>query len=207
MKIYLCRHGETVLNAEKRWQGRLDSPLTEKGVAESKQVAKYLSDKKIDAIFSSPLGRAKTSALFLRKHFPNAEYFEEAVLKEIDCGKAEGLTFEESKKRYPHLIDRINLKDLNTPLPEGESYKGVIKRLSPFVERIKQDYWKKTVAIVAHGGTNRMLIGILLSLPDKELVEVSTPNDVIYEIDLLSNKSKVNYIKDGVRKKGFVLKS
>jgi len=203
MKIYLCRHGETVLNAEKRWQGRLESPLTEEGLRQAKEAAEYLQDKKIDAIFSSPLGRAKKSALFLRTKFPNAEYFEEDVLKEIDNGKADGLTWEESKKRFPHLLKRIILEDLNSAFPGGESYDDVMARLKPFVEKLKREFGQKTVAIIGHGGVNRMFLRILFSLPDEKIIRISTPNDVVYEIDLNGN-AQVHYIRKGERKEGFV---
>jgi len=206
MKIFLYRHGETVLNAQKRWQGRLDSPLTKEGLKQAKEAAEYLQDKRIDTIFSSPLGRARRSASFLREKFSNAEYFEEDALKEIDNGKADGLTWQESKKRFPHLLKRIILEDLTNRFPGGESYDGVVARLEPFVEKLKKEFGKKTVAIIGHGGVNRMLLRILFSLPDEKVIKISTPNDIIYEIDL-NGSLQVHNIKNGKRKGGLVFRN
>lgn len=207
MKLYLCRHGETVFNKENRLQGgAVDSPLTENGVAQARQMASFFRGKKIDAIFSSPLGRAKASASFLRKVFPVVPYFELDALKEINNGEADGLSVEETKARYPHLLKRINLEDLHSAFPGGETYEQVKERLKPFIAMLKQDYAHKAVAVMAHGGVNRMLIGLLFALPDRALVMVSVPNDVIYEIVLLRGAAKSYCIRSGKRKKGLLLK-
>jgi len=207
MKIFLYRHGETQFNVEERFQGHVDSSLTENGVLQAKRNADYLKGKKICVIFSSPFERAKKTAGFLWKHFPKTQYFEVDALKEINNGEADGLLIEECKKKYPHLIARANLEDLHSAFPGGESYKDVTARLLPFVEKLKQEYRGKNVAIVGHGGVNRMLIGILLSLPYEKLVKVAIPTNVIYEIILSEKATKVFYIKNKERKKGLVFKN
>ncbi|MDP2973513.1 MAG: histidine phosphatase family protein [Candidatus Diapherotrites archaeon] len=205
MKLYICRHGQTILNQQQRWQGgRVDSALTEDGIAQAKAIAEYLKDKQIDVIFVSPLGRAKETASFLRPFFPKAAYFVENALKELDKGETDGTAFEERRKKYPEVFDRIPYLNLDKRFPGGESHRDVIKRLTPFVERIKKQYFGKTIVVVAHDAVNRMLLGILLSLPDEKLVQVIAPNDVIYEVVLHGNKAKACYIRSGERKEGLV---
>ena len=207
MKLYICRQGETVLNLQKRWQGgSVNSSLTEKGIAQAKETAEYLKDKKLEAIFVSPLGRARETVSFLRPFYPKAEYSVESALKELDKGETDGTTFEERRKKYPEEFDRIPYIDLDKRFPGGESHRDVVRRLIPFVDRLKNKYSGKTVAVFAHDAVNRMLLGILLSLPDEELVNVIALNNVIYEIVLQGNEAECFYIKNGERKKGFVSK-
>jgi len=208
MKVYICRHGQTVLNKQKRWQGgSVNSALTEQGKAQAKAIAEYLKAKQIDAIFVSPLGRAKETVAYLTPFFPKAVYSVENALKELDKGEVDGTTFDERREKYPEEFDRIPYIDLDKRFPGGESHRDVIKRLTPFVERLKKQYSGKTVAIFGHDAVNRMLLGILLSLPDEELVQVVAVSDTIYEIVLHENKAECFHIKDGERKKGIIMKN
>src|SRR5437879_13343918 len=62
VRILLVRHGETVFNVEGRWQGQSDSPLTERGLAQARELARALAEVSIAAIYSSDLGRAIDTA-------------------------------------------------------------------------------------------------------------------------------------------------
>src|SRR5262249_58450105 len=62
VRILLARHGETVYNVEGRWQGQSDSPLTERGRAQARELARALADEQLAAVYSSDLGRAADTA-------------------------------------------------------------------------------------------------------------------------------------------------
>jgi broad specificity phosphatase PhoE len=62
LTIYLARHGQTEWNVAGRRQGRLDSPLTNLGLKQADRNAELLSAEGIDAVFTSPLGRAQRTA-------------------------------------------------------------------------------------------------------------------------------------------------
>jgi probable phosphoglycerate mutase len=62
MRVLLARHGQTEWNVLGRRQGQLDSPLTAAGWDHARRHAKTLAPQDIDAIFTSPLGRASTTA-------------------------------------------------------------------------------------------------------------------------------------------------
>src|SRR5438128_11329663 len=62
VRILLARHGETIFNVEGRWQGQSDSPLTERGIAQSRELARALADEPIAAVYGSDLGRALNTA-------------------------------------------------------------------------------------------------------------------------------------------------
>ena len=62
MTVYLARHGQTVWNAQERYQGRLDSPLTDVGRAQAEATAETMGDRGIERLLCSPLGRARAVA-------------------------------------------------------------------------------------------------------------------------------------------------
>ncbi|MBN2066998.1 MAG: histidine phosphatase family protein [Candidatus Diapherotrites archaeon] len=207
MKAFICRHGETALNLEKRWQGgRFDSALTGKGIAQARAFAEILKDEKLDAIFSSPLGRAKQTASFLREKFPNIPYFEEKALWEIDKGTFDGSTLEERKEQCSENLENIQYDRLDRPYPGGESYRDLIKRLAPFVEKLKKEFNGKTVAVFGHYAVNRMLVGMLLLLPDEKLLQIEASSEFIYEIILEKGKAKAFQLKETGRKEGLLFK-
>ena len=62
VRILLARHGETLFNVQGRWQGQSDSPLTERGLAQARELGRALSSEAIAAVYSSDLGRAMQTA-------------------------------------------------------------------------------------------------------------------------------------------------
>ncbi|MDC7241891.1 MAG: histidine phosphatase family protein, partial [Spirochaetales bacterium] len=57
--LYIMRHGETIWNSEKRYQGQLDSPLTETGIRRTEIQRERLKDLHFSAVYCSPLGRTR----------------------------------------------------------------------------------------------------------------------------------------------------
>ncbi|RYD78766.1 MAG: histidine phosphatase family protein, partial [Sphingobacteriales bacterium] len=93
LKVYLLRHGETAYNADgNRYCGRTDIELTTKGLRQAKFVFDQLSDIKIDAVYSSPLLRAKRTAEIASGE---RDVFIDERLIEVDFGDWEGKTKEE----------------------------------------------------------------------------------------------------------------
>src|SRR5260221_4186889 len=62
VRILLARHGETLFNVEGRWQGQSDSPLSERGLAQARELGRALASETIAAVYSSDLGRAMSTA-------------------------------------------------------------------------------------------------------------------------------------------------
>src|SRR5438270_5136350 len=85
VRILLARHGETIFNVEGRWQGRSDSPLSERGLAQARELARALADEPIAAVFSSDLGRAMATAQEVAT-LHGLEVIPEPRLREIDVG-------------------------------------------------------------------------------------------------------------------------
>src|SRR5712691_4100919 len=86
VRILLARHGETVFNVEGRWQGQSDSALTERGLAQARELARAVIDEPIAAVYSSDLGRAiDTARAVATAH--GVQVSPEELLRELNCGE------------------------------------------------------------------------------------------------------------------------
>ena len=86
--IYLVRHGETLWNFEKRFQGVADIPLNEKGIAQAEATGAWFAanQSQFDAIYASPLIRAAQTADIIGRQI-NHTASPAPLLKEINCGE------------------------------------------------------------------------------------------------------------------------
>jgi alpha-ribazole phosphatase len=162
MKLYLVRHGETVSNGRHKYLGRSGEPLSNNGLLQAEAVSKALSDKKIDAIFSSSLTRAKQTAEAVAKE-QNVKLIVDKALDEINFGKWEGLTYTEIYRDYP---DEINLWLKNPEgldIPGGEKWQDFKDRVTEAVSRIVSSNFSE-VCIVSHGGPLRFMVSYFLGL-------------------------------------------
>ena len=93
------RHGESIGNAESRWQGQSDYALTERGRAQARALAERWKSEaaKFDLIVSSPLVRAKETAEIIASAL-GAKIELDPLLLERNIGEMEGLTMEEVRK-------------------------------------------------------------------------------------------------------------
>lgn len=186
----IIRHGETALNLEKKHQSRIDSPLTSKGEDEVNLIGKMLKNaeqsgkiKKISKIYASNLGRVVQTVEILSKYLPDVPIEYTDVLREHDMGAYDGLTREEVEDINPGFTARRERDKWSVRAPKGENYQDVLKRVSPFLSRVKREHsGKETVAIVAHRAINRIIIGSLLNYSKEETEKIKQPTDCVYLI-------------------------
>jgi Fructose-2,6-bisphosphatase len=147
--LCLVRHGETDWNATGRLQGREDVPLNDRGEEQAIKVGEYLGHSKFNAIFTSPLLRAKETALIVNHFVGHLPLFVSNDFIEKDYGQASGMTVEEKDIRYP-----------DGKIPEMETFNHVGARVMTGLSMIRNRFPEGTVLLVAHGG----LINVILSL-------------------------------------------
>lgn len=186
--ICLLRHGETVYNADgNRYCGRTDVDLTPIGITQAKRMRSFLSEYMFDAVFSSPLKRAKDTALI-------ATGFKDIVtednrLIEIDFGEWEGLKPEEFQ-----LADSSSWSDwledptVNRAGKYGETAREVLQRLDSFYEEILEKYNDKTVLVVGHNGVNRLFMASRLGMPLKNYRKIVQDNSALTLLTLSKSK-------------------
>jgi broad specificity phosphatase PhoE len=101
--VTLVRHGESIGNAESRWQGQADFPLTDKGREQAQALAKRWKQEKVkfDAVIASPLSRAKETAEIIASVLDLPVEFDPLWL-ERDNGEFSGLTAHEVRQNFEH---------------------------------------------------------------------------------------------------------
>ena len=144
MRIYLIRHGETVLQAEKRYQGTTDQPLSSEGKRKLSRAA-FCPEQ----VYVTPLLRTKQTATIL---FPEAKQIVVPELREMDFGAFEGRNYMEMENDpdYRAWVDGMCLGRC----PGGESKAEYCERVcTAFSSLLGLECKDDPVVIVAHGGT------------------------------------------------------
>jgi hypothetical protein len=124
LEIILARHGETDWNVAEVFRGRTDVELNKTGVRQAELLGKYLSDLKIDAVYSSPLKRAlKTAEAVAGYHAIKVEIV--SGLIDFDYGEWQGLPLREVREKYSELYAAwINCPE-QVRMPAGERLEDV----------------------------------------------------------------------------------
>ena len=161
--IYLLRHGEVVLAETRRFIGHLDVPLSAGGEAQCAAQARRLSGIRLDALYSSDLQRARRSGEIIGAPHGLAPRTTPA-LREMAMGRWEGLTAAEIEAREPEAFREWMARIGEFPFPGGESVPDLVARAGAAFDAIVADARHRTIAIVAHGGTNAVSLGYLLGI-------------------------------------------
>ena len=156
----LLRHGQTIWNVERRFQGQSDIPLDETGLAQADRAGRLLAALKPDVIVASDLSRAVSTAQPLAA-LTGLVITLDKDLRERSGGKWEGLLDEEIRERYP--------KERETwDPPEGEKGRAVADRVTVALRRAADSIPPGGLAVVvSHGAALRFGIERLLGIPDE----------------------------------------
>jgi broad specificity phosphatase PhoE len=181
--ILLVRHGETEWNRQRRYQGRSDSPLTERGVAQAQSIGRLLGvlpDTASADIVSSPLGRAWYTAKIIREYLPGPpELRMDDRLRELSLGSWDGLSYHEIATRLPGVFDGDGRHEWYFRAPCGERHETLSARL---------DEWLCAAAgagpliVVTHGVVTRVLRGLYARLSRETALMLPVPQDKIFRL-------------------------
>lgn len=163
MRLFLVRHGRTAWNAGEVFRGREDIPLDHVGETEAGLLAERLRGERIEVIFSSPLMRAKQTALRISEQ-TGASVVEAEELIDLDYGQWQGRTLQEVKVNFPGLYELWIKKPHEVVFPSGEGLKDVLGRVAPFVETVLEGFCNRTVAFVTHKVVLKVIICHLLGM-------------------------------------------
>lgn len=184
--IYLLRHGETEWNVQRRLQGQLDSPLTERGLAQAdamgQALRRLLGDEAADfRMVSSPLGRARRTAERVAEgigHDP-AAITQEPRLMEHAFGVWQGELEADLSRRFPEAWRAREADKWNYEVPGGESYALVAARLGVWLAEQPSD---ARLVVVSHGLAGRILRGLYGRAAPAEIFAMTEPQDAIFRL-------------------------
>lgn len=163
-RLFLIRHGQVEGFEAKRYNGQRNVPLTGHGRRQLDLVAERLAEVPLDAVWSSDLDRCRYGAERLAAaHGVTFSCHER--LRELHAGEWEGLTWDELQRLYPTEW-QARLRDIvNYRIPGGESFRDAAERVLPELHRLLAGSPGRNVALVAHGGVNRIILLDALGAP------------------------------------------
>lgn len=172
MELVLVRHAQSIWNAEDRWQGQSDVPLSEVGRAEAQKIGARLGGERFDRIVSSDLGRALDTARAIAGARPIDPWPE---LREMNLGAWCGLPHAEVASRFPAELEALQR---GTPMRlggHGETLDEFGARVLGALGRLEAEGGER-VLVVAHGGVIRAVLFALLGLSGRRRPLVGSGN-------------------------------
>ena len=200
MKLLLVRHGESTWNAEGRYQGRLDAPLSTRGRAQAQSLAALLRDEQLRTqpaplwvIFSSPLARAyeTAQACALALDVPVQV---DGRLTEISHGEWEGKLREDIAARWPELFDAWRTRPHDVRFPDGETLAEVHARFQSFLADLPAG--AQSALIITHDVIVRLGVLAARAKPLSAFNEIRIDNAGLTELALDNANLAVVRIND-----------
>lgn len=176
--LYFVRHGQSLSNLQSQFAGSLDTPLTEKGLAQAAATASHLSNVSFAAVYASDLTRAyDTGAAIAALH--NVPIHPMPQLREIFAGEWEGSLYAQLEEDYADSYAVWRNQIGCAQCPSGESVKDLQVRIRACVEDIVCRHPNETVCIATHATPIRVM----------ECIWTNTPIEQMHTIPWVSNAS------------------
>ncbi|MEU8313128.1 MULTISPECIES: bifunctional RNase H/acid phosphatase [unclassified Micromonospora] len=184
-RLILVRHGETERTVQKRYSGRGDVPLTERGRAQARASAARVAAlaPSVAAVVSSPLSRCTATAEAVAAQVGNPPVRTDDDLIECDFGAWEGHTFAEVREGWAAELDAWLASTAVAP-PKGESFVTVAERTGRAVDRLRSAYPGETVVVVSHVSPIKLVLRDALAASDAFLHRLYLDTAGISVLDL-----------------------
>jgi broad specificity phosphatase PhoE len=167
-RFWLVRHGLTPWNAQKRFMGQSDIPLSVRGHAQARALARALRGRELAAIYTSDLARAlETARIIAAGRTPPVPVHASQDWRELNFGAWQGLTYAQIAARYQDQLGFFSDPEHYAP-PGGESTASLLQRLRAELLAVAQSLdWsaRGDAVIVSHSGALRVLLCDLLGMP------------------------------------------
>jgi 2,3-bisphosphoglycerate-dependent phosphoglycerate mutase len=163
-QVIIVRHGQTLWNLQLIRQGHLDSPLTERGIAQAKALGERLARETFSALYSSDLGRAVQTAQMIAAATGH-EIVTDERLRERHLGIFQGLDGNEIREKYPEEYRLHRTLRSTYVIPGGESVEQQVARNVDFLNETALKHLGETIVVVTHGGVLSGLFRHTFSIP------------------------------------------
>ena len=164
MRIFLIRHGETEWNRQNRLQGHSDTHLSPEGFHQAISLANHAPFQHVDAIYSSDLTRAVTTAEIIAERF-NLVVKTMPQLREINYGDGEGRFIRELAEEFPKEFGKFFTDPERCHPPHGETFLESQARAMIGIREIISKHDNQNVVAVTHGAIIRLILGAALDMP------------------------------------------
>jgi broad specificity phosphatase PhoE len=191
--LLLIRHGATPANEQQPrilQGGAIDQSLSERGRQQAADVAGFLADRPINAIYSSRLKRAvETAQQIAEYHDIEAQAID--GIQEVNVGQWERLDWDTIRERYPVEYDHYMEDSAVHGYLGGENYTQVQARITPVFQELAAQHIGQTIAVVAHTVVNRTFLATLLGIELRRGKDLPQENCCINVVSCDGNKMKL----------------
>ncbi|MFC2044241.1 histidine phosphatase family protein [Chloroflexota bacterium] len=194
-RLFLVRHGLIESNISRHFAGYTDVEMSPVGYGQVDRLRNRLANEKFDAIYSSNLKRALTTAELISSG-RRVNIIACPELREINYGKIEGLTFQEIEHLYPDVAKSITNFTTDIEFPNDETFREFIERVRKFLEKLEQHTPEQTVLIVSHSGPVRLLICSLLGIEQKYWRQFRCDNASLNIVETNPRGAIINLLND-----------
>ena len=181
MKIMLVRHGQTEWNNIGKMQGSSDVHLSQDGLHQARLLAAHCPFHTADAIYSSPLARAESTAMILAEKF-NLHVETVPELHETGYGDWEGKLLRDIAKEDPVNFEKFFMQPDELQIPNAETFQQTQLRAMDAVQKIINKHSEEKnshIIIVAHGAVNRTILCGFLDIPLRKMWAISQFNTAV----------------------------
>jgi len=192
-KIYLVRHGETIWNTQKRWQGSKNSELTEVGKQQARKTGELLSNIALDVAYVSPLGRAvQTIDIILQNKAPEKQIL--PAVAEINMGNWEGRLQSEIAISEPLQAANFRQRPDLFAVQGAETFVQLQDRVVASLLEIFDRHRGRSILIVSHWVAIKVALAYFSNINLENLSSLEDPKNA--ELICLSKEAgKVSIIK------------
>jgi alpha-ribazole phosphatase len=182
LRLYLIRHGEVEGAHSGKLLGHTNTPVSARGLEQARQLAEMLSTAPLSAVYCSDLRRARTTAEIIARQ-SNLKVQESSAWREIDMGEWEGLAISSLHEKTPELVAQLFNHPSLFVYPGGESFAAFIARVQGALDQLRIAHDRGDVALIAHGGVCRAIIGRVLGIPRRNWLRLAQDYGCLNLID------------------------
>jgi broad specificity phosphatase PhoE len=189
-QIILVSNGNTPWDKDKIFQGSKDISLDDLGREEAWAAGKWLKDENIHAVYTSPLSRARDTAIVIARHH-NLEVLDLPGLADLSYGDWDGVPLKEVKVKYADLYRQWEAAPHTVCFPNGEPLAVLRTRALATVEEVVQRHQDQTVLFMAHRAVNQVLIAAFIGLDNSNFWRIAQDTTAINRFHLVEDGRRV----------------
>lgn len=191
----LVRHGQTGWNKQERFRGWVDVDLDDEGMKQAEAAAQRVALWDVDAVYSSPLKRAMSTAQAIAVHFKIPVTPLDGI-NDMNFGQWQGMAIQEVKDSFPEQFDFWLNRPHELRIPGGETLEDVRRRAVATIEELADKHEEDTVAVVTHRVICKVLLLWLLGLDNSHFWQIAQDTTAINTFEVQDGRTTVTLIND-----------